>query len=178
MEKFSRWSDLSTGINPFVPVKKPLASNIVLKYVFIYPFGSLLSVIRLILASILCLAYAVTTVLVWPLQWIPGLGWALQRTLDCVWCSCLLLVFSIRVTTEAANGRRLGLESKASTVKGDAHVRAKDLILANHTNVFEILLLTLKYSPRFVFFCASNASAMSEKVYLVFCCWISEDAVV
>lgn len=63
MEKYSRWSDLTTGINPFVPHKQRLHDNVAVKGLQVLG-GTALFVVRVPLVLVLGVALVVTNVVV------------------------------------------------------------------------------------------------------------------
>lgn len=60
MEKYSRWADLTTGINPFVPHKQRFAGNIALKGVQ-FLGGTALALVRLPLVAVVGVVLTATT---------------------------------------------------------------------------------------------------------------------
>jgi hypothetical protein len=131
MEKYSRWTDLTTGINPFVPHAQRLGGSLPAKGLRLL-FGSALALLRLPLVAVVsvgaALLSAVALALVraslasfpasaspvltgcWRYQApLPLLGRLLRRLVDWPLCALLLLLLGVFVTEEEANTRRLGL---------------------------------------------------------------------
>lgn len=78
MEKYSRWADLTTGINPFVPHKQRFGDSLAAKGVRVLG-GAALALVRLplvaVVGAVVVLISAVTSVLVR----LPGLFASLGR---------------------------------------------------------------------------------------------------
>ncbi|RQM26740.1 hypothetical protein B5M09_002393 [Aphanomyces astaci] len=115
MEKYSRWSDLTTGINPFVPPPHQLPANAILRWTQVF-FGGILALLRWILLFPLVLG------LVTPGTKPPALG----------------------------------------------GIKAGDVIVANHSSVLDILYFGFRYSPVFVFPCASDASKVLHIYHITY----------
>lgn len=109
MEKYSRWSDLSTGINPFVPQQQQRVRGGVATKALALFAGSPLVLVRAPLVLALGLVLLVANVATALLALVPLLGRLLKRVVDWLLCSLLLLVLGVFVTEEEANARRLGL---------------------------------------------------------------------
>lgn len=109
MEKYSRWSDLSTGINPFVPQQQQRMRGSVLTKAFALLSGTALVLVRAPLVLVLGVVLLVANVLTSVLALVPLLGRLLKRVVDWLLCSLLLLVLGVFVLEEEANARRLGL---------------------------------------------------------------------
>ncbi|DBA01602.1 TPA: hypothetical protein N0F65_011358, partial [Lagenidium giganteum] len=155
MEKYSRWSDLTTGINPFVPHKQRLHGNVLVKGLQLLP-GTLLALVRTVLVAALALLLVLTNVITSVLGFVPFFGRLLKRLVEGLLCSLILLVLGVMVTAEDANTRRLGL---TSTPKGVATgVKRGDVIVCNHTTFLEVLYLARRFSPVFVYVTQDGAA--------------------
>ncbi|TMW69574.1 hypothetical protein Poli38472_001730 [Pythium oligandrum] len=151
MEKYSRWSDLTTGINPFVPQQQPLHANVGVKVLQVLA-GSALVLVRVPLLTVGGLLLVLTNVIVSILGFVPFLGRFLKRLTEWLLCSLLLLILGVFVSEEGANTRRLGLTTPgAKQAKGSTRVGPKDIVVCNHTSFVEILYLARRFSPTFVF---------------------------
>lgn len=108
MEKYSRWSDLSTGINPFVPQQQRLSGSLPVKALQLLG-GTALFLVRAPLVLALGLVLVVTNVVTSLLAVVPFFGRLLKRLTEWLLCSLLLLVLGVFASEEEANARRLGL---------------------------------------------------------------------
>lgn len=71
----------------------------------------------------------------------------------------MFLILGIFVTKDMANARRLGLVAPGTKPsKSNPPVKARDLIICNHTNFLEVLYLAMMYSPVFVSTTDSDAT--------------------
>uniref|UniRef100_K3XAM2 Phospholipid/glycerol acyltransferase domain-containing protein n=1 Tax=Globisporangium ultimum (strain ATCC 200006 / CBS 805.95 / DAOM BR144) TaxID=431595 RepID=K3XAM2_GLOUD len=152
MEKYSRWSDLTTGINPFVPHKQRLHGNVAVKGLQLLG-GTALFLVRAPLVVAVGVVLFVTNVVVSILGFVPFVGRLLKRLTEWLLCSLLLLVLGVFVSEEDANARRLGLIAPggAKAAKTSSSIGTKDVIVCNHTSFVEILYLSRRFSPVFVF---------------------------
>ncbi|RLN54764.1 hypothetical protein BBJ29_007778 [Phytophthora kernoviae] len=151
MEKYSRWSDLSTGINPFVPQRRRFTSGWPVTCLQMVS-GSLLAVVRIPLVLVATLVLALVNVIVSILAIIPFLGRLIKRLTDWLLCTLLLLLLGVFASEEAANSRRLGLvTAKGGHSTGSSRVGPGDVVVCNYTSFVEILYLARCFSPVFVF---------------------------
>ncbi|KAG7396958.1 hypothetical protein PHYBOEH_001471 [Phytophthora boehmeriae] len=153
MEKYSRWADLSTGLNPFVPQRRRFTSGWPLTCLQVL-CGSLLAVVRLPLVLVATAALAVVNVLASIVAIIPFLGRLIKRLTDWLLCTLLLLLFGVFASEEAANTRRLGLATAKggrSGTNASSRVGPGDIVVCNYTSFVEILYLARRFSPVFVF---------------------------
>ncbi|RHY32868.1 hypothetical protein DYB32_002156 [Aphanomyces invadans] len=181
MEKYSRWSDLTTGINPFVPPPHQLPKNVVLRWTQLF-LGGILSLCRWIVLVPLLMLLVVVTSIHAVLDYVPILGRIFHRWTDSIVLGLILIVTTVFIKDEAANAKRLGLlyvtgsfhaflmilcsapGTKPPTLSG---IQAGDVIVTNHTSVFDVLYLGFRYSPTFVFPCASDASKVLVHAWLI-----------
>ncbi|ETV94872.1 hypothetical protein H310_11529 [Aphanomyces invadans] len=157
MEKYSRWSDLTTGINPFVPPPHQLPKNVVLRWTQLF-LGGILSLCRWIVLVPLLMLLVVVTSIHAVLDYVPILGRIFHRWTDSIVLGLILIVTTVFIKDEAANAKRLGLLAPGTKPPTLSGIQAGDVIVTNHTSVFDVLYLGFRYSPTFVFPCASDAS--------------------
>ncbi|CAK4085013.1 unnamed protein product [Aphanomyces euteiches] len=157
MEKYSRWSDLTTGINPFVAPPHQLPSNIVLRWTQIL-FGGILALLRWILLAPLLLVLAILHLMSTILAFMPFVGRLFERTIDLLVVGSILVVATVFIKDEPANARRLGLLAPGSKPPALSGVKAGDVIVCNHTSVFDVIYMAYRYSPTFVYPSAADAS--------------------
>lgn len=170
MEKYSRWSDLTTGINPFVPQRRRFTSSWPVT-ILQGTLGSLLVLVRFPLVLVFSVALVLVNLVISILAVIPFLGRLLKRITEWLMCSVLLLVFGMLLSTESANTRRLGLATaKARSFNGSTRVGPGDVLICNFTSFFEVLYLSKRFSPVFVF--ATNTG--SDDGGLVHVCGLLE----
>ncbi|KAF0717336.1 Aste57867_2367 [Aphanomyces stellatus] len=150
MEKYSRWSDLTTGINPFVPPPHQLPANVVLRWMQIL-LGSIVALLRWVLLLPLLLLLALVNLLSLILSSIPLLGRFFRRTTEWLVVGLILAVATVFIKDEDANARRLGLLTPGAKPPTLSGIKTGDVIVCNHTSVFDILYLAYRYSPTFAF---------------------------
>uniref|UniRef100_M4BVL6 Phospholipid/glycerol acyltransferase domain-containing protein n=1 Tax=Hyaloperonospora arabidopsidis (strain Emoy2) TaxID=559515 RepID=M4BVL6_HYAAE len=151
MEKYSRWADLTTGINPFVPQRRRFASGWPVTILQV-TCGSLLALVRLPLVLVVTVALVVVNIVVSILTVIPFVGRLLKRLIEYLLCSLLLLLFGVFTSEEAANMRRLGLVTgKTKSSKSSSRVGRGDVVVCNSTSFLEVLYLAKRFSPVFVY---------------------------
>ncbi|KAE9338237.1 hypothetical protein PR003_g11611 [Phytophthora rubi] len=170
MEKYSRWSDLTTGINPFVPQRRRFTSGWPVTILQVVS-GSLLALARFPLVLVAAVALVLVNVVVSILAVIPFLGRLLKRMTEWLLCSLLLLLFGVFSSEEAANTRRLGLATaKAKSSTGSSRVGPGDVVVCNYTSFLEVLYVAKRFSPVFVF----AAEGKSDNGGLVHVCGLVE----
>ncbi|GLE04323.1 hypothetical protein PINS_up013238 [Pythium insidiosum] len=165
MEKYSRWSDLTTGTNPFVPHKQRLHDSLPVRALQVLG-GTALAVVRLplvlVVGLVLVLTNVITSILVRPTVWVRAAAWSTaQAPRRGLLCSLLLLLMGVLVTEEDANTRRLGLvanNAKGKHASSSARVGAGDVVVCNHTSFVEVLYLARRFSPVFLFVTEEGAS--------------------
>lgn len=108
MEKYSRWSDLTTGINPFVPQQARLHKNVGVKALQLLG-GTALVLLRAPLVLVVGAVLVVTNIVTSVLAVVPFVGRLLKRLTEWLLCSLLLVILGVFVSEEDANARRLGL---------------------------------------------------------------------
>ncbi|KAF1336451.1 hypothetical protein FI667_g321, partial [Globisporangium splendens] len=181
MEKYSRWSDLTTGINPFVPHKQRLHGNVAVRSLQLLG-GTALFLVRAPLFVAVGAVLFVTNIVVSILGFVPFVGRLLKRLTEWLLGSLLLVVLGVFISEEDANARRLGLmyviytkhpfaveaptnayaiqcvfiasrsaPGGAKAAKTSSSIGTKDVIVCNHTSFVEILYLSRRFSPVFVF---------------------------
>ncbi|CAI5743741.1 unnamed protein product [Peronospora destructor] len=150
MEKYSRWADLSTGINPFVPQRRHFTSRWTMT-IFRVTSGSILALTRFPLVFVCTVLLGLLNLAVSILAVIPFLGRLLKRSTEWLLCSLLLFLFGVFALEETANTRRLGLTTfNAKSSKESSRVGRGDVVVCNHTSFLEILYLSKRFSPVFV----------------------------
>ncbi|KAL7681863.1 putative phospholipid/glycerol acyltransferase [Plasmopara halstedii] len=151
MEKYTRWADLTTGINPFVPQRRRFQSNWTITVLQIAS-GFIIALARCPMILIVFFALALVNLVVSILAVIPFLGRLLKRISEWLLCSLLLILFGVFASEESANTRRLGLvTAKSRSSSGSTRVAPGDVLVCNHTSFLEILYLSKRFSPVFVF---------------------------
>ncbi|CAI5742186.1 unnamed protein product [Hyaloperonospora brassicae] len=170
MEKYSRWADLTTGINPFVPQRRRFTSGWPVTILHV-ACGSLLALVRFPLVLVVAVALVLVNVVVSILAVIPFVGRLLKRLVEYLLCSLLLLLFGVFTSEGAANTRRLGLATaKAKSVKGSSQVGGGDVVVCNSTSFLEVLYLAKRFSPVFVY----GTDEKSASGHLVHVCGLLE----
>ncbi|OQR93195.1 hypothetical protein ACHHYP_02803 [Achlya hypogyna] len=167
MEKYNRWSDLTTGINPFVPPPHKLPSNVALRWLQI-AVGGVVALARWVLLLPVLLVWAVLEFLSLVLEYIPLLGRLVHRTVDWVFVGLIFIIVTMFVKEEDANARRLGLLPPGSKAPSIARVKAGDVVICNHSSVFDVLYMAYRYSPTFAFPCEKESGKGLVETFTVF----------
>ncbi|KAJ2031908.1 Vacuolar protein sorting protein vps66, partial [Coemansia sp. S2] len=154
MEKYSKWRDSGTGIQPFlqpVPARTQqlglwTAINVVKSYVV----GPLVAVVRLIaLGATAALASATTAI--GALLVVPSVrrGWTrcTQSALARLALFIIGFYYIDAKTVSLQKGRRANAKDSG---KKNGGVKSGDIIVANHASYIDILYLVAKYSPVFI----------------------------
>ncbi len=150
MEKYRKWTDGATGINPFVPYQKSRSSA---STIF-----KLLQIIRLLLLTPIILTIKFTILFIFsifllPLNSIFGSIRGLLRYVNFIFGRSILYVlgfWNIQTTyLQHNNLREMELNNAQKIVKFWNDCHSGDLILANHISYVDVLYFATRYSPRF-----------------------------
>jgi 1-acylglycerol-3-phosphate O-acyltransferase len=173
MEKFNRWSDPGTGINPFVPLSSKQGRSVCNK-LYQYTVALLLSVTRIIILLIigcvyLILQYAFNVI---PIRFVQR---PLVRSTDIFFARIILFIFGFwNISSSYADRNRLRLRSaKKNSPRSKAvgsTVKAGDIIICNSTSFIEVLFLTYSFSPVYANVVTTNgnfdtAAVVEESVF-------------
>ncbi|KAG0185301.1 hypothetical protein DFQ28_009568 [Apophysomyces sp. BC1034] len=153
MEKYSRWRDPGTGIQPFLPPVPPHTESGLMQTltnVIHYVAGPVQGILKLAVISVLALLYFIL---------IQVLGTILSPLglIGRMWCRLfsalvirLVLFFSgfFYIKTETVSSRKSRGSSSAAN-KHDSTIQAGDVIVANWTSYIDILYLAYRFRPVF-----------------------------
>ncbi|CDS07775.1 hypothetical protein LRAMOSA01724 [Lichtheimia ramosa] len=153
MEKYSRWRDAGTGIQPFLPPVPPRTdSNLLstLSNVIHTIVGPIQGIVKLVLVVVTSLLYLIL---------VPGIGLLLSpiRLLQRCWDRCFsfillrLVLFFIGfffIKSETVSLRRGSSRNNGNTNK-EAKIKSGDIIVSNWTSYIDVLYLAYKYKPVF-----------------------------
>ncbi|KAI9506301.1 Vacuolar protein sorting protein vps66 [Coemansia spiralis] len=158
MEKYSKWRDLGTGIQPFlqpVPARSEQQGlRRVLNAAKSYIVGPIIATVRLALLGAIAVADAVS-VAIGTLVAVPSIKRGWTRCTRGLLARLALSVIGFYLidakTVSLQKGRRSinGTASKKRKAPG-ATVQSGDIIIANHVSYVDILYLIAKYTPVFV----------------------------
>ncbi|KAI8070888.1 hypothetical protein BC940DRAFT_235281 [Gongronella butleri] len=149
MEKYSRWRDPGTGIQPFLPPVPPRTESsilLTLTNIIHYVLGPVQGILKFAFVLVLGLVYILLVpllgLLLMPLP-------PLQRLWTRFWSSiCLRLILFFAgfflIKTEITSIRR-GKGGKSSRI----NVKPGDIIVANWTSYIEVLYLAFRFDPVF-----------------------------
>ncbi|WVO15244.1 hypothetical protein L204_102898 [Cryptococcus depauperatus] len=148
MEKYSKWRDPATGIQPFLPPIAPRSGS-TLFAAALAPLCLLHVAVRAILLAIIGLVHVVLVDVVClvflpvPLIYTTVNGW-----LTAITCRLALVLMGYWwITTELVSPRR----GKAGVAQvSERAPRKGDLILANWTGYVELLFLAFRHNPTFL----------------------------
>ncbi|EIW70325.1 hypothetical protein TREMEDRAFT_67999 [Tremella mesenterica DSM 1558] len=148
MEKFSKWRDPATGIQPFLPPVAPNKVNPVFK-ILLYPSCVFHSLVRGILLGIVAILHILlVNIICFPFILIPQLHYLLSTIFTTIttrlslflmgyWSIPLDIITPKRTKTSSVS------QSLRSPLKGD-------LIISNWTSYVDIIYLTYKFNPTFL----------------------------
>ncbi|ORX95616.1 hypothetical protein K493DRAFT_282622 [Basidiobolus meristosporus CBS 931.73] len=169
MEKYSRWRDAGTGIQPFLP-PVPLKTeanpiSTVHKFLKDYVLGPVISVIRLV-GLLVSSLFIVILELCLSLVPITQLRRQLRRGLITPF-SRLLLIFTgfYWISSESSTVRKGRSQGAARRKAANADVSSGDIIVVNHTSYIDILYLYFRYDPVFTQVYLSNLSVRPLSVW-------------
>ena len=153
MEKFNRWSDPASGINPFVPISRKNHGTLVSR-VITFLLGMVLVFIRVPLLLMVGSPYILLSVLVGTIP-VPVVQRPLTRLVDWVFAGLILYIVGVwSVPAKYADLKSLRL--RRSTEKGSSRplpvgsgVKSGDILLCNATSYIEVIYLTFRFSPVF-----------------------------
>ncbi|WVQ77873.1 hypothetical protein IAR50_007575 [Cryptococcus sp. DSM 104548] len=160
MEKFSRWRDPATGIQPFLQPVPPRGA-FGLFAALLYPSCLIHSVVRTLLLVVIGVFHVVFV------DWlcllfvpIPPLYRLLNRALTALTCRLALgLMGYWWITTELVSPRR----GKAGVAQISSRSPQKgDLIIANWTSYVEVIFLAFRHNPTFLLPVFANDIEMTE----------------
>lgn len=146
MEKFSKWRDPSTGIQPFLPIAQPqLAPAIkLLLFPLTTAFGLLESLLLVVITLIHVILVDGACLIFIP---VPPLYRLVSKLFTASTCRLALGVMGYYwITTELVSGKK----SAKNVSQTNRSPRAGDLIITNYTSQIDILYLAYRYNPTFL----------------------------
>ncbi|KAL0476854.1 lysophosphatidic acid:oleoyl-CoA acyltransferase vps66 [Acrasis kona] len=153
MEKYKKWTDASTGINPFVPYKKKLNKSVpALEKFLIAPIrliliSPILFLIKLILISIVLTTISLLSFVVGfiPLSFIRR---PLDRYIQLLGSRTVLALLGFyNISTATVNSKGRTQESSFGDVLQS--FPSGDLIVSNHMSYTDILYYSFRHAPTF-----------------------------
>lgn len=174
-ERFSKWTDLATGINPFVPWQPRIPKSAAVQWVRGAAGGALAACFRipalfllwhLLRASVWfsSMVRARTVVLFWWNAGVDaGLAWQLasvsghvarlwRTTVERLLCAAMLPCLSI-VGVSTVMLDRLAVPLRPSTsrhARGPVELSAGEVLVVTHTSFVDLLILNAAYAPSFL----------------------------
>ena len=143
MEKYSKWRDLGTGIQPFLPsIEHSSRLTLFLKY---YSLGPLLALNRLLNILLLSLFHILLSYLISPLK-LFKLNRIYSRLIDVI----LMRLWLFHAGFIYIESSIATLQKGARKTRVNSIVEIGDIIVANHTSFYDLVYLQYAYSPVFV----------------------------
>ncbi|ORY26353.1 hypothetical protein BCR39DRAFT_579037 [Naematelia encephala] len=147
MEKFSKWRDPATGIQPFLPPAPPSTSPIFIA--ILTPFSAAHSIVRALLLAIDALLYLLlvhgVALLLTP---IPPLHRIVSSIFTSITCRLALFLMGYWwIDTETASSKR---GAKGVAQISNISPKRGDLIIANWTSYIDALYLAFRHNPTFL----------------------------
>ncbi|KAJ2803614.1 Lysophosphatidic acid:oleoyl-CoA acyltransferase 1 [Coemansia guatemalensis] len=158
MEKFSKWRDSGTGIQPFLqPVPARTQRGLLLSAFGLikdYIVGPLLAGVRLTAVAAIAVADCATNAL-GSLLVVPSVRRAWSRCTRSVLAGLALFVLGFywvdSKTVGLQKGRRTSKEVRQrGQKKQQRNVSSGDIIIANHLSYIDVLYMVAKYNPVFI----------------------------
>ncbi|PVU92709.1 hypothetical protein BB561_003665 [Smittium simulii] len=154
MEKYSKWRDFGTGIQPFLPLTPPnirkTAVNKIKDLIVVYFAGVAFSITRLlIISAIFSLDIAFLNLLYFlaPTKYIFN---SIQTAIRRVTASLVLFISGFYQITQNVYSVKKIKQSKHKAVEKSKVPKSGDLILSNHSSYIDVLYFISKYNPVFV----------------------------
>jgi len=146
MEKYSKWRDASTGIHPFLPKAGRSDDEGGMYYIKLF-FGSILSLLRLVAIFSLLLVLFISNLIAKAIVVTP-LRRVFERIVDITITRTILCLMAFYwIPTKYM--KPFHPKSALPTGTPGSHIKAGDIIIANHCSYVEILYLAFRYSPVF-----------------------------
>ncbi|KAI9261589.1 hypothetical protein BDA99DRAFT_439045 [Phascolomyces articulosus] len=156
MEKYSRWRDAGTGIQPFLPPVPPRTESSLLSTLsnaVHYIVGPIQGLVKLALVLVLSLLYfliskVIGTIMVGPLQRIWARLWSTIFLRMILFVSGFFFIKTETISLRRGSSRRNNNNNTNNTSSGG--VQSGDIIVANWTSYIDVLYLAYAYgSPVF-----------------------------
>ncbi|KAK1923936.1 hypothetical protein DB88DRAFT_488504 [Papiliotrema laurentii] len=147
MEKYSKWRDPATGIQPFLPPVPPNSVSPIFVAI-LAPFGLAHGILRAVLLAVLALLHVLLDFAAYIFYPIPPLYRAVQGVFTYLTCRLALCVLGYWWIERETVSPKRGLKGIAQIA--DRSPRQGDLILSNHTSYIDVLLLSALYNPTFL----------------------------
>eukprot|EP01135_Chromosphaera_perkinsii_P009396 Nk52_evm72s1737 gene=Nk52_evmTU72s1737 len=157
MEKFGKFRDPGTGIQPFLPPKAPITPHGVPYMIFDFlkqrVVGPLLAIVRCVLLLAVFLLYFVLNLVTYCIP-VAILRRPVDRFVTAICCRLALFFLGFwwinsDTVTLAKNIREKN--SPESKISNNGKLRSGDIIICNHTSYVDILYLGFRYTPVFVY---------------------------
>ncbi|KAF9933214.1 hypothetical protein FBU30_006155 [Linnemannia zychae] len=154
MEKFSRWRDQGTGIQPFLPPVPANADHSPIQKVFtavLMIVKPVTGVVKLLLVGILSLVYMLLEAIGLIFKPVAPLYRLYHRLISAIFLRVILVLlgfFWIKTETVTLKRGRSGAGSKAHVPSRRA-APAGELIVSNWSSYIDILYLAFRYDPVF-----------------------------
>jgi len=138
MEKYRDWTDLGTGVNPFVPPYKSQTFGI---RMFSYTLGIPIAILKLLTFTLLFVVLGLSSILMAVVGVIPVLGRMVQRLTDKCLARAMLVMLGVFVIQE----KKLGPPKPTK----NGTINAGDVLICNYTSYADVLYLIQAWSPVF-----------------------------
>ncbi|KAJ2787286.1 Vacuolar protein sorting protein vps66 [Coemansia interrupta] len=153
MEKYSKWRDAGTGIQPFlqpVPARAEQEGlSGLLNRAKSYILGPIVATVRLAVLGVTAALDAAFSALT-PLLIVPSVRRAYQRSTRSLLARLALLAMGFYTFDTKTTSLQKGRRTAAGAAKKARGVCSGDLIIANHVSYVDVLYLVARYNPVFV----------------------------
>ncbi|BGP53084.1 hypothetical protein JCM8202_004167 [Rhodotorula sphaerocarpa] len=143
-EKFSRWRDQATGVQPFLYPLPPTPDASPALQLLLLPFKAVLGSIRILLVLLLLLAQAlIVEGLLRVFDFVPGGYAAVTRSINASICRLILAVIGVVwINVETVQLRKTG----RSPPQVPYDPKKGDVIVANSSSYLDLLYLVFRYN--------------------------------
>ncbi|KAI9293511.1 hypothetical protein K502DRAFT_350948 [Neoconidiobolus thromboides FSU 785] len=163
MEKYSKWRDPGTGIQPFLPIipqrKNETTLNVIFNVVKNYLFGTILVIIKLPIILLLSLISFIS----YQIGSVKLLNPLFRGIILSIAIRLLLLLFGFfNIKTNSISLKR-GINNKTKIKVNQPKVG--ELIIVNSSSYLDLLYLQMKYNPVFTKICSKTGRLSKDTLW-------------
>lgn len=160
MEKYSKWKDPATGIQPFLDIKpkkrnQMMGAERLIWGIKLFLLGPILCLLRLVLLFIMLVWFALVTT-VFSVVPIPILRRFFLRYAHALGSRAMLFVLGFHWIQSSTIDPRV--RNKPSPVSAASRIQNGDIVVCNYTSYVQVLYLSFRLCPTFVSLVRCDAS--------------------
>ncbi|KAA6390638.1 MAG: hypothetical protein EZS28_013833 [Streblomastix strix] len=160
MEKFTKFEDPATGINPFLP---PKAGKKQKQNTFLSIVGKVLFVIRVPILLIFIILWLILGIIP-KILFFPALSHPLQRLFDCIFGRSILILLGFMSVKQQKAVNSIGKPNGYSFGKREDKMDKNSVILTNHVSFIDLICLTTLFSPEYALISNDYKAEIPKKV--------------